>query len=297
VKRIGLIVNPTAGNGQGRIDGCVANKQLAKQAEIIDLSGTSRAEAEANGTRAIKEHLIDGLVVVGGDGTVNLGVNLCAQTDVPLGIIPSGTGNDAARSLDLVVGDAEAAACQVISSLDNPRIVDLGKAQTRNQSFWYFCTISAGFDALVNQTANRWKWPKGPSRYKLAMLAELAKFKPIHYRAVIDGVAREFDAMLCSVNNSKAFGGGMLVTPDAKVDDGWLDVFIVHKISRLELIKVFPKVYTGEHVSHPAVEIIRAKKVSIESGNMPAFSDGEARGYSPISAEIAPQALRVFAPK
>jgi diacylglycerol kinase (ATP) len=297
VKRIGLIVNPTAGNGQGRVDGSVANKQLAKHAEIIDLSGTSRTEAEANGTRAIKEHLIDGLVVVGGDGTVNLGVNLCAQTDVPLGIIPSGTGNDAARSLDLVVGDAEAAACQVISSLDNPRIVDLVKAQTSNQSFWYFCTISAGFDALVNQTANRWKWPKGPSRYKLAMLAELAKFKPIHYRAVIDGVSREFDAMLCSVNNSKAFGGGMLVTPDAKVDDGWLDVFIVHKISRLELIKVFPKVYTGEHVSHPAVEIIRAKKVSIESGNMPAYSDGEARGYSPISAEIAPQALRVFAPK
>lgn len=297
MKRIGLIVNPTAGNGQGRIDGSVANKQLAKHAEIIDLSGASRTEAEANGTRAIKEHLIDGLVVVGGDGTVNLGVNLCAQTDVPLGIIPSGTGNDAARSLDLVVGDAEAAACQVISSLDNPRIVDLVKAQTSNQSFWYFCTISAGFDALVNQTANRWKWPKGPSRYKLAMLAELAKFKPIHYRAVIDGVSREFDAMLCSVNNSKAFGGGMLVTPDAKVDDGWLDVFIVHKISRLELIKVFPKVYTGEHVSHPAVEIIRAKKVSIESGNMPAYSDGEARGYSPISAEIAPQALRVFAPK
>ncbi|MEY4060531.1 MAG: hypothetical protein RIQ31_193 [Actinomycetota bacterium] len=297
MKRIGLIVNPTAGNGQGRIDGSVANKQLAKHAEIFDLSGTSRTEAEANGTRAIKEHLIDGLVVVGGDGTVNLGVNLCAQTDVPLGIIPSGTGNDAARSLDLVVGDADAAACQVISSLDNPRIVDLVKAQTSNQSFWYFCTISAGFDALVNQTANRWKWPKGPSRYKLAMLAELAKFKPIHYRAVIDGVSREFDAMLCSVNNSKAFGGGMLVTPDAKVDDGWLDVFIVHKISRLELIKVFPKVYTGEHVSHPAVEIIRAKKVSIESGNMPAYSDGEARGYSPISTEIAPQALRVFAPK
>jgi diacylglycerol kinase (ATP) len=171
------------------------------------------------------------------------------------------------------------------------------KANTSTGEFWFFGTISAGFDALVNQRANRWRWPKGPSRYTLAMVAELASFKPIHYEATIDGEHRSFQAMLCAVANSESFGGGMRVAPNAIIDDGLLELFIVHSISRPEFIKVFPKVFTGEHIHHPAVEIIQAKHVKISSGNMPAYSDGEAVGSSPVSAQIMPGSLRVFAPR
>ena len=86
-----------------------------------------------------------------------------------------------------------------------------------------------------------------------------------------------------------------MIAPEAKIDDGWLDLFIVHKISRPDLIRIFPKVYTGAHVSHPAVEIIRAKSITLDSGLMPAFSDGEPVGHAPISVTVEPGALLVLA--
>lgn len=295
MKRLGVITNPSSGNGAGKLQGEVAISELQRGAEVIELTGNSMQHSAENAKQAMEDCLIDGLVVVGGDGMVHAGVNACAQTGIPLGIIAAGTGNDAARTLGLPLQDAEAGARVVLNNLNQPRSVDLLKCESSTGKFWSFGTVSAGFDALVNQRANLWNWPKGPSRYQLAMLAELASFKPIHYNALIDGEKREFDAMLCAVVNSPQFGGGMQIVPSAKIDDGYLELFIVHKISRPELIRVFPRVYTGEHVSHPAVEIIRAKKVSLVAGKNPAFSDGEPVGFSPISAQIAPGALRVYA--
>jgi diacylglycerol kinase (ATP) len=295
MKRIGVIVNPTSGGGTGRASGEIAIQELQRGCEVIDLSADNPQQASANAKRAIDDHILDGIVVVGGDGTVHLGANVCAATGVPLGIIATGTGNDSARTLGLPIGDITAAARAVLINLEEPRTVDAVKATTSTGEFWAFGSLSAGFDALVNQRANSWTWPTGPSRYQLAMLAELAKFKPIHYEAEIDGKHRSFEAMLCAVANAPGFGGGMLITPDAQIDDGYLDLFIVHKMSRPELIRVFPKVYTGAHVFHPAVEIIRAKQVKISAGQMPIFADGEARGHSPLTATVVPGALKVFA--
>jgi diacylglycerol kinase (ATP) len=296
--RLGVIVNPTAGRGAGKAEGAKAIELLsAAGIEVVDLTGADMNEANANARHAINDSQVDGIVVVGGDGIAHLGVNLCAGTDLPLGMIGAGTGNDLARSIGMPLNDTAGSVDIILAHLNNPRTVDAVKAQTSTGEFWFFGTISAGFDALVNQRANRWRWPKGPSRYTLAMLAELASFKPIHYEATIDGEHRSFQAMLCAVANSESFGGGMRVAPNAIIDDGLLELFIVHSISRPEFIKVFPKVFTGEHISHPAVEIIQAKQVKISSGNMPAYSDGEAVGHSPVSAQIMPGSLRVFAPK
>lgn len=295
MKRLGVITNPSSGNGAGKLQGEVAISELQRGAEVIELTGSSMEYSAQNAKQAMVDCLIDGLVVVGGDGMVHAGVNACAETGIPLGIIAAGTGNDAARTLGLPLQDAEAGARVVLNNLTQPRTVDLLKCESSTGEFWSFGTVSAGFDALVNQRANLWKWPKGPARYQLAMLAELASFKPIHFDAQIDGEQREFDAMLCAIVNSPQFGGGMQIVPSAKIDDAYLELFIVHKISRPELIRVFPKVYTGEHVSHPAVEIIRAKDVKISSGKNPAYSDGEPVGFSPIKAQIAPGALRVYA--
>jgi diacylglycerol kinase (ATP) len=127
------------------------------------------------------------------------------------------------------------------------------------------------------------------------MVAELANFKPIQYRVQADGKKLEFKAMLCAVANASSFGGGMLIAPEAKVDDGLLDLFVVHEISRPELIRIFPKVYTGGHVDHPAVEFIRAKSIHLEAASMPAFADGESAGHAPLSVTVCPNSLVVAA--
>ena len=294
--RLGLIINPSSGRGKGAARGQLVLATLKAQGqEFINLSGASMDEANANARHAINDGQIEGLVVVGGDGIAHLGVNIACDTGIPLGIIAAGTGNDLARSIGMPEGDVVAGTLAVLEKLDRPRKVDAIKAHSSTGPFWFFGTASAGFDALCNQRANQMSWPKGQRRYDIAMVLELAKFKPIHYEATIDGEHRSFDAMLCAVANGPAFGGGMLIAPDAKVDDGYLDLFIVHAMSRLELLKVFPKVYTGGHVTHPAVEFVRAKSVKLSSGNMPVYSDGEARGHSPLTATVVPGALSVFA--
>jgi len=293
---LGLIINPSSGRGKGAARGDLVIQTLnLRRQKFIDLSGKTMAEAGANARHAINDGLIEGLIVVGGDGIAHLGVNIACDTGIALGIIAAGTGNDLARSIGMPEGDVVAGTDAILNKLANPRRVDAIKAHTSTGQFWFFGTASAGFDALCNQRANEMSWPKGQRRYDIAMVLELAKFKPIHYEATIDGEHRSFDAMLCAVANGPAFGGGMYIAPDAKVDDGFLDLFIVHAMSRLELLKVFPKVYSGGHVSHPAVEFVRAKTLKLSSGNMPVYSDGEARGHSPLTATVVPGALSVFA--
>jgi diacylglycerol kinase (ATP) len=293
---LGVVINPSSGRGKGEARGHLVLDALAARGQsYLDLSGKSMAEANANARHAINDGLIDGLMVVGGDGMAHVGVNIACDTGISLGIVAAGTGNDLARSLGMPEGDVVAGTHAVLDRFENPRKVDAIQAHSSTGSFWFFGTASAGFDALCNQRANEMSWPKGQRRYDIAMVLELAKFKPIHYEATIDGEHRSFDAMLCAVANGPAFGGGMMIAPEAKIDDGYLDLFIVHSMSRLELLKVFPKVYTGGHVTHPAVEFIRAKSVKLSSGNMPIYSDGEARGHSPLTATVVPGKLSVFA--
>ena len=293
MQRLGMIINPTSGKGNGQVHG-----ETAKQAfidagvEIIDLSAADFETARKNGQEAIASGNLDGLVVAGGDGMAHLGANLCAGTDVPMGLIACGTGNDAARTLGLPVVDGPAGAKVILENIT--RKVDLGHGKNEDREFYFFGSISAGFDAVVNARANKWSWPKGPSRYILAMLRELAVFKPLKYSAVVDGVERKVEAMLCAVANARSFGGGMLIAPEASIEDGELDLFIVHPLSRPAFLKMFPKVYTGGHVTHPAVEIVRAKAVALNAGNVPTFADGEYVGNKPMTIKVAPLTLNVF---
>ena len=292
--RVGVVVNPTAGKGRGASALEEINAALlAAKHQAISLSANSYEAALSNAKQAVQKDEIDALIVAGGDGMAHLGVNACAETDVPLGLIPRGTGNDSARALGIPLGSE--AVEHVVDRLGQTRRVDAMRVMSSVGEFFAFGTVSAGFDALVNQRANRWKFPKGPSRYQIAMVAELANFKPIQYRVQADGKKLEFKAMLCAVANASSFGGGMLIAPEAKVDDGLLDLFVVHEISRPELIRIFPKVYTGGHVDHPAVEFIRAKSIHLEAASMPAFADGESAGHAPLNVTVCPNSLVVAA--
>ena len=295
---VGLIVNPTAGRGLGRESHPLIVDEFKRLGvEVVDLTSRSIEEAEAKARMAIAHQQIDSLVVAGGDGMVHLGVNLVTDAKLPLGIIACGSGNDSARALGLPLNDVVWATQIAADHLQLTRSVDVGLAENDRGRFYFFGSMSAGFDALVNARANKWKYPKGPVRYKLAMFRELAAFKKLRYKLIVDGEYHEIDAMLCAVTNVEGYGGGMKVTPDARPDDGELDLFIVHKISRRELIKIFPSVYTGGHVGHPAVEIVRVKSVELDSGNTPAFADGEPAGHSPLKISVVPAGIEILGPK
>ena len=167
----GVILNPTSGKGKGATHGPQFVSELLKLGvQVTDLSGKDYDEAMEHGRRAIAEGSIDALAVAGGDGMMHLGINICAGTNVPLALMPCGTGNDAAMTLGIPIDKPAEAAKLAVESIASPRVVDLGLGVTANRRFHFFNSASAGFDAIVNRRANRWKYPKGPSRYTLSLI-------------------------------------------------------------------------------------------------------------------------------
>ena len=294
-RRIGLLVNPTAGKNAGaRVGTVVADLLEAGGAEVVDLTGLDATRAEAKARRAVAEGAIDALVVAGGDGAVHLGVNICAQTDVPLGIVAVGTGNDNAREVGLPVKDVETAVERVLHG--RPRPFDLGRARSDDgtQERWFLGVLCGGFDAVVNERANQMRWPRGPARYNIAIARELPVFAPIPYTLTFDGQEVSARAMLTCVGNGRAYGGGMKVTPDADMTDGLLDVLVVDEIGILEFLRVFPKVFKGAHTSHPQVSVRRARSVRLDAPGIVAYADGERLFPLPLVVDVVPRAVQIL---
>ena len=301
--RLVVAINPTASFGKGRDVGpAVVQTLRALGHDVTSLQEPDFDQLMAAGAKAVAAKP-DAFIVVGGDGMVNLGTNLVARTKVPLGIVPSGTGNDMARHLGIPHENAEHAIGVLLESLAVPaQSIDAGLVHFVDEqtgapsSRWFLCVLSAGFDAIVNERANLMTRPKGASRYTIALALELARLRPISYRLVLDGEVLETTGALVSVGNASSIGGGMRVTPDAKVHDGLFDVLVVRSLSRLSFLRVFPSVFKGEHVNDPRVTIHRAKRVRIESDGIVAYADGERIARLPIDIEIVPKAVRILAP-
>ena len=294
-KRVGLVVNPTSGRNRGMALGIeVAQRLRAAGHEVLDLSDETYAAARDRALGAIAQGL-DVLAVVGGDGMVHLGVDLAAETKTTLAIIGAGTGNDVARGLGLPVHDPVHAADLVTTGVE--RTIDAMRwVDDHGGRHWYAGVLGAGFDSLVNERANTWAWPKGAMRYNLAILRELPLFRAIPYAITVDGRRIETRAMLVVVANGPSYGGGMRVAPHASFHDGLADVMILHEISTLEFLKVFPKVFKGTHVSHPAVELVRGRVVTLEADGIVAYADGERFAPLPLTVEAVPGAVTVLAP-
>lgn len=315
-RTVGLVVNPTAGHGRGREAGLLASQLLTRAGiEVLDVSGASVADAVARARAAALDGL-DALVVVGGDGMVHLGVNATVETPTPLAVVATGSGNDFAQVLGLPVHDVTASVAQVVAALERPaRAVDAVHVEAvvpggrphdpahGDDAWggrWYAGVLSLGLDADVNARANTYSWPSGHGRYVRAVFACLAGFSPYGYRLTTDAGTQTFRGTLVAVASSSQIGGGLRIAPDAAVDDGLLDVVYATELSRRGILRLFPRLYKGTHLSHPAVHVVRTTSVVIEAsgdGRVPpvAFADGEVVGPVPLRAQVHPGALRVLA--
>jgi diacylglycerol kinase (ATP) len=295
-QRVAFAANPRSGAGRGRRAAEVALPILAGAADVEDVTGADAAATASALAGAVRAG-VDAVVVSGGDGMVNLAVNAVAGTGTPLGIVPAGTGNDIARELGLPLA-VQGAAAVVLRALDDGtrRTVDAARCRLdRGGVRWFAGVLSAGFDAVVNERANGWAWPRGSAKYSLAVARELPVFHERHYLLDLDGQQVEARAMLVAVANAPAYGGGMRISPRSSMDDGLLDVVVAGPISRFELLRIFPKVFSGRHVDHPRVRLHRAACVRIDSPGMVGYADGERFGPLPLTSEAVPGALTLLA--
>lgn len=291
--QLALLVNPAARGGRTlRLLDPVARRLRAGGAELSVIVGVDAADALERACAAVAERP-DALVAFGGDGLVHLAVQAVAGTDVPLGIIPAGTGNDIAGALGLPGRDPIAAARTVLRM--RPRVVDAVCASSGAGQELFAGVLCGGFDSRVNERANGLTWPPGMARYLVATARELRAFEPIPFRVTLDGGEPiEREAMMVAVANTGSYGAGMRVCPGALPDDGLLDVVMVGALSKREFLRVFPRVYRGSHITHPAVSVWQAESVTLEAPGVVAYADGERIGPVPVTCEIRPGALRVL---
>lgn len=275
-----IVINPTSGQGKGAQIGKLVVGYFAKHDLAYQIITGISAE---NVSRDLKNFIAlvpdcEGVVCVGGDGLAHLVLQAVVPNKVPFAVIPAGTGNDFVRALNWPLDDLENQLNFITT--EPPNNIDLGLVDGE----WFGAVLSSGFDSVVNEKANSLKWPKGPAKYNLAIALELPRFKPSHFEIELDDRKINTEAMLIAVGNGSSYGGGMRVCPNASLTDGLFDVMVLSPISKLEFIKVFPKVYSGEHIEHPEVNIYRTKKIQINAAAV-AYADGERIGALPISSE------------
>ncbi|WP_434442874.1 diacylglycerol/lipid kinase family protein [Lentzea sp. E54] len=281
--RAALLVCPAS--GKGRAARMAGSTSAALRPHVSELRQLVAHDAE--GTLALaREAVADGvdlLVVLGGDGAAHLGIQACAGTSTALGIVPAGTGNDLAaavgsRSVEDVVHGTK-------------KSLDLGRLSTGQ---WFATVLCAGFDSMVNERANAMRWPAGPRRYDLAIVAEFASLRSAPLVVTTESGTFELDATLVAVGNTPSYGGGIPVCPAADANDGLFDVTVVEGGTRSMLARMLPTLRTGRHVEHPAVRTFRAREVSLSGDNgWIAYADGERQEALPVSVRTVPGALTV----
>jgi diacylglycerol kinase (ATP) len=274
-----VAINPSSGQGKGalfakRVTSFLSSKAIEYQVLSADNALTLRVELE----RTLDSRNYEGILSIGGDGLAHLVLQVAVPRSIPFAVIPAGTGNDIVRALGWSLNELDGYLDAILSTTAQP--IDLGNVDSE----WFAAILSTGFDSVVNERANTLKWPKGPQRYNAAIALELPKFVPIEYEITMDSMTITTEAMLIAVGNGRSYGGGMLVCPHAQLNDGLFDVMILEPVSKIEFIKVFPKVFSGSHLSHPAVKTYRTQKISI-SADAVAYADGERIGRAPVSAE------------
>ncbi|MEV6597533.1 diacylglycerol kinase family protein [Actinoplanes sp. NPDC051346] len=293
---IAVLANPSAGRGRHRgLLSAVLDRLGAGGRSVRLLEAGSAEDAEKACHRAVDEG-IGSLVAVGGDGTVHRALQAVAGTGVGFGVVPVGTGNDFAAGTGSPT-DPLLAAEEIAAAHRDGRhhAVDLARIGTgRDDVRWFGAVLAAGFDAIVNERANRMRWPRGPRRYDLAIMLEAARLRPRRYTLELDGVDHSFAGVLVAVGNCPSYGGGLRICPAADPTDGLLDVVVAAPLGRVALARLQPRVRRGTHVEDPLITSYRAREVRIDTPGIIGYADGERVAALPLMIGCVPGAVRLL---
>ena len=284
-----LLVNPAAAGGR-------ALRVLPEVRAELNRLGAPHRVVETRGLdHACEEALAAGkagevVASLGGDGLVRPLAGVLKGTDAPLAILPGGRGNDLARVLGIPQEPGPAARVAVEGE---ERMLDVAEVN----GVPYVGIASLGFDSDANRIANEARLVRGNLVYLYAALRALAAWKPATFTVTVDGQPREFRGYSVAVANSKAFGGGMFVAPDAELDDGQLDVVMIAETSKLTYLRGLPKVFDGSHVKLENVRSMRGAVVEVATDRgFAVYADGDAIAETPATMRVEQRCLKVIVP-
>jgi diacylglycerol kinase (ATP) len=285
---VAVLVNALAGRGRGaRAVDQVAEALRADGLTPRLLTAADRADAERQAAAAVADG-VAAVAALGGDGAAHAALQAVAGTGTPLGVLPAGTGNDLALALG-VPADPVRAARALAEDLHAGAVRRVDAACTGDR--WWATVLCCGFDSAVTDRANRLRWPRGPRRYDVAILAELARLRPREVTLTVDGVTSEREVTLVAVGNTGWYGGGLHIAPGADPADGLLEVVVVGPISRRELVRTRPRLAAGTHVDHPVVTVLRGRRVALHGTGLSTYADGEPVCALPAVSVCVPGAL------
>jgi diacylglycerol kinase (ATP) len=296
ISKVTALTNPLSGHGSAVEAAQTAIARLHHRGvEVVEIIGDDAEDARYLVSAALEKGT-DAVMVTGGDGVISNALQVLAGTDVPLGIIPAGTGNDHAREFGIPTKDPEAAADIVTDGWTET--IDLGRiSDGKGVDKWFGTVAATGFDSLVTDRANRMRWPHGRLRYYIAMVAELSQLRLLPFRLVLDGTEEiEADITLAAFGNTRSYGGGLLICPNADRTDGLLDITMAHSDSRTKLVRLFPTVMKGTHVELDEVSTARAKSIHVECPGINVYADGDFACLLPAEIYAVPGALQILRP-
>jgi diacylglycerol kinase (ATP) len=294
-RHIAVLANPFAGKGRGRAAAETALQRLRERgAEVRVYAGETPADTKALAREAIAARPV-AIVVVGGDGTLSGILGDLVAAELPVALVPAGTGNDLARALDLPRHDPAAAADLALDGA--ARRIDVGEIRTPTGVAGFLTIAALGFDAKVSERTNRLRWPHGALRYYLALLIELVRLRPLLFAVAVDGgEVRVRPGTLIAVGNTASYGGGMPVCAGADATDGMLDLVEVAPIGRLRLLRLFPLLLRGTHLARREVAHRRARTVTVSAPGLVVYADGERLGEDACTISVHPSALTILTP-
>jgi YegS/Rv2252/BmrU family lipid kinase len=291
MRRLALIVNPAAGGGRpahvlADVQAALSSHGLehhVQYTESLEHARELAVAAAANGEVA---------VAFGGDGLIGAIAGALKDSDGVVGVLPGGRGNDLCRVLG--IPRRPVAACAVLAT-GVIRELDLGEAGGQT----FAGIASCGFDSVVNRIANETTLLRGGLVYAYGLLRALPSWKPAGFEVALDGGrTRQFAGYSVAAANSKTFGGGMLLAPDASLQDGLLDVVMIEDMPRLRYLRLAPTVFSGRHVHQRAVSVLRSREVHIEATRpFTLYADGEAIAELPVTIRVLPGAIRMIVPR
>ncbi|MDQ3644613.1 MAG: diacylglycerol kinase family lipid kinase, partial [Actinomycetota bacterium] len=253
---------------------------------VVETRSTEHAEEEA----AAAVEAGETVAALGGDGLLRPVAGVLRGTPSALAVIPGGRGNDLARVLGI---PSEPVAAARVAAAGHERLIDMAEVD----GVPYLGIASFGFDSEANRIANEARLIRGNLVYLYAALRALASWKPAGFTVTVDGVRHDLSGYSVAVANSKAYGGGMFMAPQAELDDGSLDVVVTGRESKARFLRSLPLVFKGEHLSEPSVSTFRGERIEVAADRpFDIYADGDPVGSVPATISVSPQCLRVIVP-